>query len=266
MGASKRGGGNTFDPGLVLRVREDFYGTSPWTGVNATPGQLLEGLRNSQVNTPQLLNGTSGGTLAGGAQVDGRRILQGSSNGGAVAFRRGGNCTFPLSATYGNLGQFYGRNGNRRFRSYLFAVTMRLTAQAGGGRGECSLSDADNGITINAGARNGAGWVFDTAVFAGRLTPAYRQNGGALSTPIDTGVSMLNTWTSLGMRYVEGLVPRIEWLLNGAVARTVSGDVNMPVFAGGATLEPGWLPMYGWSQHVGSIMQMLEAVYEVREV
>ena len=110
MGVEIYGGGQ-FNPDadLDVRIQEDFSGTMVWNGVNTTPDQIKSGSR--QDGTHSILGGTGGGTLAGGAQVAGRRILQGSSAAGVV-FRRGSTAAafaFPLSQDFSPPNGYAGR-------------------------------------------------------------------------------------------------------------------------------------------------------------
>lgn len=265
MGVEIYGGGQ-FNPDadLDVRIQEDFSGTMVWNGVNTTPDQLKSGSR--QDGTHSILGGTGGGTLAGGAQVAGRRILQGSSAAGVV-FRRGSTAAafaFPLSQDFSPPNGYAGLALGRRFRSYLYQVACRLTAQAVGSVWEVSLAESDSGIDIGA-TRPGPAWVCRQASNGGRWIVRYRPvNGGAITTLADSGISPLNSWNVPGIRYVEGLTPRIEWLMNGVIVHAVAGFANMPTYPGGGLTEPGWTAMYGWAAGVGSIAQMGPALCESR--
>ena len=256
------------DADLDCRVVEDFSGTNPWTGANATPRQQNFGARYEGVNNLTILGGTAGGTLAGGAQVAGRRILQGSSAAGVV-FRRGsvaGTFSFPLSQDFAAPNGYSGLALGRRFRSYLYQCAQRLTVLAAGSIWEMSLAETDAGIAIS-GTRPGAAWAVRQGVSGNRWIAQYRPlNGGAISTLVDSGVNPLNNWTVPAIRYVEGPTPRIEWLMNGVILASVGGFVNMPTYPGGGLLEPGWTAMYGWSAGAGSVAQMGPALNESRFV
>jgi len=267
MGLIATGGGFVDpDADLDFRVTEDFSGTGVWAGANVTPSQQISGGRHSPEIS--IFGGTSGGTLAGGAQVAGRRILQGSSAAGVV-FRRGSTSAafaFPLSQDFAAPNGYSGLALGRRFRSYLYQVASRITVQAAGGIWEVSLAESDVGIAIS-GTRPGPAWVCRQAVSGGRWIAQYRPlNGGAIQTLGDSGVSPLNNWAVPAIKYTEGANPRIEWLMNGVPLFSVGGFVNMPTYPGGGLLEPGWTAMYGWAAGAGSIAQMGPALCEARFV
>lgn len=251
------------DQDLDVRIVEDFSGTMIWNGANTTPDQLKFGGR--QDGTHNILGNTSGGILAGGAQVAGRRILQGSSAAGVV-FRRGSTAaafSFPLSQDFSAPNGYGGLALGRRFRSYLYQVAIRLTAQAAGSVWEMSLAESDTLIDIG-GTRPGPAWVCRQAVSGGRWIVRYRPvNGGAITTLADSGIAPTG-WHVPGIRYVEGPSPRIEWLMDGAVVTSVAGFANMPTYPGGGLIEPGWTAAYGWAAGVGSIAQMGPALNESR--
>lgn len=251
------------DSDLDFRVVEDFSGVVVWNGANVTPTQLIQGGRHSP--EASILGGTAGGTLAGGAQVAGRRILQGSSAAGVV-FRRGSTAaafSFPLSQDFSGPNGYSGLALGRRLRSYLYQVAIRLTAQAAASIWEMSLAETDSGIAIS-GTRPGPAWVCRQAVSGGRWIAQYRPlNGGALQTLGDSGIAP-TAWHVPAIRYVEGASPRIEWLMDGVVMFSVGGFVNMPTYPGGGLIEPGWTAMYGWAAGVGSIAQMGPALNESR--
>jgi hypothetical protein len=251
------------DVNLYIRVIEDFFGIAPWGAANTTPQQHVFGPVLSGLGTNlSMLQNTGGGTCCGGQEVDGRRIMQMTSAAG-YTFRRGGECSMPLSQTFQTAGALVGINTNRRPRRYLFSVAARRTV-AGTARWNMAMTETDGGL-VNL-TRPGIGWVSDAAVNGGNWTPASRRlNGGALVLGADTGISPA-AFHLLGLRYTEGLTPRIEWLLDGVPRQLIEGDANMLVYPGGGTQLPGWIPEYGQTGPAGQIFQMGPALYEVHYI
>lgn len=267
MGVVVSSGGQAADADLVYRIVEDNCGTMPWLGVNSQPAPILfsgpYGVDRLGAD-PVLL-----GAGSGGAQQFGQRITQMTSGAGRT-FRRGSSCSVPLSRKYQTADALPLTLNNNRPRSYLYQVPCRLTVLNAGHRGEISLCDADNSVNsdVLAVCRAGPAWVWDQTLNAGALIPFWRQtNGVAGIFGANTTVSMLNVWRLLGIKYYElATGGRVDWILDNRVLFSVAGDVNMPLFAGGGTIEPGWTPMVAQFAGAGSNLQMGDAMYEVRYI
>lgn len=114
-------------------------------------------------------------------------------------------------------------------RAYTLRNPVRVPALAGGA---CfvGISDGGAGTGGNLPFSSCAGWTADPALNGGRWTAQHRLTaGGAIVTDLDSGVQANATWHQLGMRYTEGPVPTLEWLLDDVPVFTLTGDANMLV-------------------------------------
>lgn len=112
-------------------------------------------------------------------------------------------------------------------RRYSLLMPARVTALAGG-NAFLGISDGGAGVGGNMPFSSCAGWVADSTINAGRWTARHRQaSGGAITTDLDSGVATLSSWHELGIRYTEGAVPTLEWLMDTVPVFTLSGDANM---------------------------------------
>lgn len=115
---------------------------------------------------------------------------------------------------------------------YTFEIPVR-SAVAGTAEIEIGLVTS-NGMLNMLGVNQGMVWSSDPAVNGGAWRPKYRQtNGGAQTFGPDSGViPTAASWNLMGIRYTEGPVPTLEWLLDTVPLFTISGDANMPVPSG----------------------------------
>lgn len=112
-------------------------------------------------------------------------------------------------------------------RSYTLRHPVRVTALAGGA---CfvGVSDGGAGVGGNLPFSSCAGWTADPALNAGRWTAQHRRvTGGAITTDLDSGIAAGATWHELGLRYTEGPVPTLEWLMDDVPVFTLTGDAAM---------------------------------------
>lgn len=249
---------------IILRIEETFYSLAQ--GPVGIPRQIvISRFITSMGNSGSAPRIFSNQTLPAGAAtpiVGGRLVVQQAS--GAAALSRYGNAVDDIAVPVEQLFNDPALPSiNRTLRSYTLFVPVRVTV-VGTAVHNIGLAMNANGLTGGA-TQPAALWSSDPAVNAGRWLARYRQvNAGAITDGADSGVTTAG-WHVLGIRYVEGLTPRIEWLLDGVVQRTVSGDGNMPTFPGGINY-PGMCPQIGLSTPAGTTVQWGAASFEVREL
>lgn len=268
MGVVISGGAPSGDPnaGRILLLEEQFYSLQFFGGAATPPRNLLLGAQCAGGPLAHIFgnNAVPGGSSF--SMIAGRTILQ-IVSGGVIAARIGNggeNACAPLSQ------QFNGANAlgtpillNRPFRQYKITLPLRNTV-AGTAVLEFGFVTGSGMITLS-GTPPGAVWSSNPAVSGGQWLPRYRQvAGGVITDGAGTGVSP-TAWHTLGLRYTEGAVPAIDWLLDDVLLRTVSGDAAMPTFPGGV-LFPGWAPAYAIGLPAGSTWQFGAGRYEVREI
>lgn len=150
----------------------------------------------------------------------------------------------------------------RPLRRYTLLVPVRKTV-VGTAVVEVGLSSTNQGL--QAGAEVAYAWSSDPAVNGGAWLPRFRQVAvGGITNGPSSGVVQGAAWHQLGMRYTEGAVPKIEWLLDGVPRHFVEGDANMPTILG--TTQP-FAPFVGVATLVaGTTLQQAAARFIVEEM
>lgn len=118
----------------------------------------------------------------------------------------------------------------RPLRSYELRVPVRVSALAGGAA-FVGVSDGGAGEAGGMPFSCAYGWTASPGLNGGRWTARFRQAAaGAITDVGDSGVlSGAVNWNLLGLRYTEGPVPTVEWLMDGVPLFVVSGDANMGI-------------------------------------
>jgi len=260
MGAGKRGSGNPqFAGGTLIDAVEALDGFD----ANA------QGSANSQVEYRSYAGGgwtvhagmmtvvTGAPTLTAEAATG--RMLVVYTSGAARIVMVGGNATFKMPLPQ----RFQDANSIpeamlRPYRRYTWTVPARITVD-GTAVVEAGMVTSNGMLTLLA-ADPGAIW---SSTAGGNWLPRYRRvAAGAIVDGPSSGIDP-TPWHLLGIRYTEGLTPRIEWLIDGATLHTVSGDANMPVYPS-ATV--GFYPGIGVGTPAGTTLQRSMARFVVEEV
>lgn len=119
----------------------------------------------------------------------------------------------------------------RPLRRYTFLVPVRK-AVVGTAVVEVGITSTNQGVGAPS-AEVGYVWSSDPAVNGGAWLPRFRRVAvGAITNGPSSGIVQGAAWHQMGMRYTEGPVPKIEWLLDGVPLHEVSGDANMPAILG----------------------------------
>jgi len=229
MALQSRGAGlRPSDDGLLLRIEEQFYG--PGQFISATQGgrQLVSGGLVVGVSAANVLAVVFGdAAFSSFASVAGRWVGQLVSAAARVT-RQSGQLRVPISQQFSAApnaipAALYGRP----LRSYTLRVPVRVLV-VGTAFHEIGLVTS-NGMLTMLGTDPGAVWSSDPAVNAGRWLPRSRQVvAGAITNGPDSGLTA-TAWRQLGVRYTEGVPPRIEWLIDDVPLHVLSGDAAMPV-------------------------------------
>jgi hypothetical protein len=147
----------------------------------------------------------------------------------------------------------------RPFRRYTFTVPVRVTVD-GAAAVEIGLASSNGGLTF-LGLDPAFVWSA-TGAGSAWLPRSRRVTGGGITDGPSSGV-LRTGWHLLGIRYTEGLTPRIEFLLDGATRHTISGDANMPVYASTTVFL---YPFIGVNAPAGTTLQQSMARFTVEEV
>jgi len=152
----------------------------------------------------------------------------------------------------------------RPLRSYTLRVPVRLAAIAGGAA-FVGCSDGAAGELAGLPFSVAYGWVADPTINGGRYTARFRQvAGGAIVTLGDSGIlGNAVTWHELGLRYTEGVVPTVEWLMDNVPVFQVQGDAFMGTVTG-PTVGP--FPCISTMLGLGTTLQNAAARFIVQEV
>ena len=244
------------DATLVVRIAEQLNGIYDET-VAITDRQRTQGSIATDGTTPRILASTSGApTIVANA---GRWWVRLTSAAARVVRDAGGR--FPADQLFSAAQSVPPTQLGRPLQSYSFRVPVRVDTQ-GTAAIEVGISD-DNGILTLLGTNRAFVWTSDAARNGGRWTPRFRRvAAGGITDGPDSGVAS-SLVTSLGIRYTEGIPPRIEWLLNGAPFFIIEGDANMPATNGVGNLLGC---AYGVGTPAGTIVDLADGVYEVRSV
>lgn len=154
----------------------------------------------------------------------------------------------------------------RPLRSYTLLMPCRLPAIAGAAA-FAGLAQQNGGWAFAGGFPNigAVGWTASPGLNGGRYTPQSRQNNAAaLVTGPDSGIlGNAVDWHQLGIRYTEGPVPLIEWLMDGVPVHAMSGDANMPNQTGSTA---GYHPCIATDIGAGTTIQNAACRFIVAEL
>lgn len=268
-GAAKRGSGRQ-DPNAnrVVVIEEMFSSFQQYTGANSPAAQIVLGQFLKASGSPPSIFGNQ--TVPAGATfplVAGRGVMQLVS--GAANLTRvdnvGDRASIPIEQLFSGVDALSTVIlQNRPFRRYTLTMPARRTVGPGTARVEFGIVTSANLLTFG-GTPPGMAWSSDPAVNAGRWLPRYRQvNAGGLTDGADSAV-VPTEWHTLGVRYTEGPSPTLEWLIDQAIYRTLSGDANMPTFPGGVN-PPGFVPGMGLTSPAGATWQFGPGRLKIEDV
>lgn len=147
----------------------------------------------------------------------------------------------------------------RPLRRYTLTLPVRCSA-AGTATAEFGLATNSGGLTFLG---TEPAFIWSSAAGAAWQARYRRTSGGAIVNGVTSGTAPTSGWALLGIRYTEGLVPTIEWLINGATIDRISGDAFMPVY-----LSPSsqLYPFFGVGTPAGSTYLRSMARFIVEEL
>jgi hypothetical protein len=257
------------DANLVVRVEEFFYSYKQASAANTQASELVRGgITNIGGALPAIFGNNvnpAGATLV---EVAGRHILNIAT--GAAVLTRGTNvgdvCAIPIGQEFQTAGAIPIAALGRPLRQYTLTVPVRRTV-AGTAVMEFGIgTNVTNILTLQGLTPPAVVWSSNPAVNAGRFLPRSRRvNAGAITDGPDSQIAPDTNWHLLGFRYTEGLVPVVEWLIDGLAMHLISGDAAMLDFPGGVN-APGFVPAYGVGTPAGSTWQFGAGAFEVRNI
>jgi len=251
--------------GVLVDVWESWDGFGD--GITTTPGMDNRGVASQYIGagTPlsKLLPSVGGVLTMNWYNAPGRWLLDYVSAAARVTrFGASTGYVVPFGTRYSDA-QSLPIPFMRPLRQYTLSVPVR-SAVAGTSAIEIGFATTNGGLTF-LGLTQAVVWSSDPAVNAGAWLPRIRQvNAGAITNGTDSGIIPTALgWNLVGLRYTEGPVPTIEWLLNGVPRFTLSGDANMPVLSAiGSPLAP----FIGINSPIGRTLSQGPARFTVAEL
>lgn len=151
----------------------------------------------------------------------------------------------------------------RPLRRYTLLCPQRTTV-IGTAVQETGIATTNGGLTM-LGAEPAYVWASDPAVSGGAWRARYRRitAGAIVEVATVAEIPTVNLWQELGIRYTEGPVPTIEWLLNGVPRAIISGDAVMCALTGVAT---PLAPFQGVNTPAGTTIQSAACRVIVEEI
>lgn len=125
-----------------------------------------------------------------------------------------------------------------------------------------------NGLLTLLGNDAGAILSSRVGVNGGAWTPRVRlANAGAITDGPSSAVVLDATWHTLGFRYTEGLVPVLQWLIDGREVYRRQGAGALPVSPPGPFNPTSSYRLFvGMATGAGTILQLADIRHQVEEV
>lgn len=257
--AYKRGSGiPQLAGGIVLDAVEGFDG---YDASGATTAGQVEYRSYAGGGWPQhpTLTPNISGVITVVADAASGRILLRYVSAAARVVRVGGATSFkfPMAQRF-NDANSVPETMLRPFRRYTYAVPVRITV-AGAPAVEIGVATSNGGLTFLG---NDPAFVFSSSGGANWLPRSRRVTAGGITDgPISSAA--VAAWHLLGIRYTEGLTPRIEWMIDGATVHFIQGDAQMPVYASATNLL---YPFQGVNSPAGTTFEVSMARLTVEEL
>lgn len=220
-----------------------------FTGANSlvAPVRIMENLNGVPTIAQEAASGRILLTYTSGAS---RVVSFGGTGNGAVKVPAGQRFADALSIPISML---------RPLRRYTLTLPVRCSA--------AGIATAEFGLATNSGGLTFLGtepaFIWSSAAGAAWRARYRRTSGGAIVNGVTSGTAPTSGWALLGIRYTEGLVPTIEWLINGATIDRISGDANMPVYL---SVSSQLYPFFGVGTPAGSTYLRSMARFIVEEL
>lgn len=251
---------------VIFDVTESWNDFGDGNNAN-TPGVVQRGrttqFQGGGLNSSKIFGAVSGALTNAWDNNVGRWLLSYPSA-AARAVRLGVSAgpTFPCGPTFSGA-QSLPIPFQAPLKRYTILTPVRC-AVAGTAVVEIGIATSNGGLTM-LGATQAFVWSSDPAVNAGAWLPRYRRiNAGPIVNGTNSGVIPTALgWNLLGIRYTEGPVPTIEWLLNGVPRYVISGDANMPVMS---AIGSPLLPFNGINTPAGRTLQQAASRFIVEEI
>lgn len=253
---------------------------NPNAGILVDMWESWDGYNSGSATTPQAdqrgtnFGASSGGTIIGQIfsavsgvlamvwyNAPGRWLIDYVSAAGRVV-RIGGTLQMPAGTRFADA-ESLPIPYMRPLRRYTLSVPVR-SAVAGTSAVEVGIATTNGGLTM-LGTTQAFVWSSDPARSAGAWEPRYRRtNAGAIvNGTVTTTIPIATRFDLLGIRYTEGAIPKIEWLLNGVPVYEISGDALMPVIS---AIGSPLVPFCGINGPIGRTLSAAPARYVVEEI
>lgn len=256
---------------VLIDLTEALDGFSAEGAGSASPyadgrGRAPQGGATVSGNASRILGTNSGAPTLVYDGAIGRALVQVPSVfpfAGRVGGLQGGTVTVPVCQRFGVAGALP-ISLFRPLRRYTFSVPVRRTI-AGANQFQLGFAVASNMLSLNAGTNPAAVWESTAALNGGAYTPRIRQvvAGAITDGPSSGRVPAAARFDLLGLRYTEGPIPTIEWLIDNIPLFVVSGDALMPTRPTAA--QPFYCG-YGVGNAAGDTWQQAGARFIVEEI